>query len=979
MKKNYILLALIFLFSKTDLFAQALSVSATQVAGTCIADAQINATGSGGSAPYQYRLTAGPAGLTYPTPYGGSHFSGLKAGTYTVQVLDNLGTTATTNVTVTTSYVNLTLTSGTIISNTCPVTPNGIVNLISTGGKAPYSYSLLQGATVKYGPQSSTVFSGVADGTYTAQVQDGCGEIRTFSITVALNDYKWNNVKTSDNNFITSGIVTNNAATPFDTTKLSYIEDGPVLFTCDSITFRIFNTLNGAGGTGNVLRRVYIKDLTTGNIIWDNTFKPSSYPGSTSPSVHLKINTNYRFYFDDLCNDVDSADRNYNYNNSNNYTINARPVKTCSGALMNITHPSDWNSLNKYNSPIDTITIISSSVAGDTLVGKQLVQNYQDYSLSNGSGGQSTQPLQIRGITVGATYIVQIKTLCSVYNDTVTMIAPSAFSANVNVNDQACKLNTAEININYVNLPATAGYIKYSITSGPSSFTDTTGTVFTITYPIQDSAAVGNAGGQANVYIKGLSTGTYSINITDQCGDVVTKTIIISSTSVAKISGTVTVNQQCPGASSITFNGTYQHIAGQLLLLKQTGSTYTNVGGSSVNANTSAFAPSYTFSGLADGVYEIVLVPITTANTNILSDCDTLYNQFVTLQYQLPVLDTAYGFVCTAGGSDGKVTLYGKNGARPYQFQMINASGTALTAYQTDSTFTGLTAGLYRFRMLDNCGNAVTYSYQLDTLKNPVISVSTNCPTPGGSLTLTADSIYNASYVWSFTPTSGGSSSVISSGRILNINPLTPANYGTYTVTYSISGCSTAKTSKVTVGNCTVILPVNLKYFNARVINCKTELSWQSATEIDFSKYVVEYSTNGIDFTTIGTIIPKGDNSYYTYSYQASQQGKSYYRLKVIETDGSISYSKTLYLNENCNGTSIITAYPNPAKDMVIITGLSGNSSIQLKSLLGQALITIKTINTTYEIDLSKYPKGAYMLQVIEDNGTEQTIKLEKE
>lgn len=200
--KKVLLFATLFLGVANAVFSQVLSLSGTTVTGTCISDAQINVTGSGGTSPYQFRLTAGPAGITYPTAYqSGTNFSGLKAGTYTVQVMDNTGTTATTNVTTTTSYVNLTLVSGIIVANTCPVTPNGIVNLTRAGGKAPYSYSLLQGATVKYGPQAGNMFTGVADGTYTAQVQDACGEIRTFSVTVALNDFKWINVKTADNNF----------------------------------------------------------------------------------------------------------------------------------------------------------------------------------------------------------------------------------------------------------------------------------------------------------------------------------------------------------------------------------------------------------------------------------------------------------------------------------------------------------------------------------------------------------------------------------------------------------------------------------------------------------------------------------------------------------------------------------------------------------------------------------------------------------
>lgn len=718
--------------------------------------------------------------------------------------------------------------------------------------------------------------------------------------------------------------------------------------------------------------------MTTGNIIWDNTYQPSSYSGNTSPSIHLKINTNYRFYFDDLCNDIDSADRNFSYNNSDHYTLNPRPVKTCNSALMSITHPTDWNTLNRYNSPIDTITVISSSIAGDTLVGKQLVQNYQDYSLSSGSGGQSNQPLQIRGITVGATYIVQIKTLCSVYNDTVTMTAPPSFSANISVNDQSCKLNTAEININFANVPATAGYIKYSIISGPSSFTDTAGTNFTLTYPIQDSVAVGSTGAQVNIYIKGLPVGTYSINVTNQCGDVLPKTITISNADVARISGTVTVNQQCPGASSITFNGVYQHIAGQLIILKQSGGVYTNIGGSAVNATTSGFLPSYTFSGLADGNYEIALLPVVLANTNILGDCDTLYNQFVTLQYQLPHLDSAYGYVCTPGGSDGKVTLFGTKGVRPYQFQMIDNSGSALTAYQTDSTFTGLTKGTYRFRMKDNCGNAVTSSYQLDTLNKAGITPSTNCPSSATSLTLTADTIYQASYAWTFTPL-GGTSSPLAIGKAITISPFSSANYGRYTVTYTVAGCSTPVSSSVDVFNCAVVLPVRFLSFTGNVnAQCMTSLSWSVTNEENAVSYTVEGSKNGIDWKTISVINCHHDNamSKYQFHVPVEQSADRYYRLKINNTDGAEQYSSILNLNSNCNGKTV-TVYPNPADDLLIldVTGYNNAVTGKLYNSTGQQVQQQNLHNGANKMITDKLAPGSYHL-IINDAAGSQSYNI---
>ncbi|MGC4102973.1 T9SS type A sorting domain-containing protein [Ferruginibacter sp.] len=980
MKKGSVFIFLFFL-GIGKIMSQ-LSVTATPIAGSCVSNAQINASGAGGTTPYQYRLTAGPAGITYPTAYqSGTNFSGLKAGSYTLQVKDNLGSLASTSVTVTTSYVNLILNSVTTTANHCPLSPDGLANVSITGGKAPFSYSLLQGATVVYGPQSSNAFTGIADGTYTAQVTDACGEVRTFSTTVPLIDYKWLNVKTFDNGFITSGARTLNGATPFDSTKQSFVYDGPLLFTCDSITFRMYNTLLGNGGAPqSTLRRVYIKDLNTGTIVWDNTYKPADFAANSSPSVHLKINTPYRFYFDDLCNDKDSADRNYNYNNSDNYSVSSSPLKTCSGYILNISHPSDWNTINKYNSPHDTVTIISSSVAGDTMVGKQVIQNYEDFALS--------QALTMPGVSIGTTYTLQVKTLCSTYTITVKTTAPAAAAvSNATINDVACKINTASVVFSFTNLAVTNGYIKYNIVSGPSSFTDTTGNVYAITYPITDSISTAGST-QANVYIRNFPQGTYTINFTDQCGNAFTKTFTIGPADVAKISASVVVNQQCNGASSITFNGTYQHVAGSLSFKKQSGGVYTDVGsGSGVNANTSSFLPSYTASALADGNYKIVWLPIISSAYSkgpISSGCDTLWMHYDTLKYLLPVLDSAYGYVCTPGGNDGKVTLFAKAGIRPYQFQRIDGSGNALTPYQTDSTFTGLPKGTYNFRVKDNCGNATIFSYQVDTLKNINIVSSTSCPTPGNPLLLTADSIYDASYSWQFTPAGGGSTTVISNTRILSIPSLTAAQYGNYTVTYSVSGCSTLVSRTMLIRNCYAVLPVILTNFSAQLNErCEPILHWQSSYETNTSRYEIQYSTtaNGNDWQTIAAVTNLGDPGSgvkkYDYTVAGTISGKMFYRLKIIDADGVATYSTTLVVKGTCNDMSAVV-YPNPVINnaMVMITGFKGIIEGQLYNATGQ-LISKKTfVNGTNLLNTAGLPDGVYMLKISGNSGQEKLIKL---
>jgi gliding motility-associated-like protein len=130
----------------------------------------ITVSGSGGVAPYQYKLGSGsyqPSGT----------FNSLNAGTYTVTIQDaNL---CTFDVTVTLNQPAGAL-AGSIAAQTnvsCFGGSNGSVTVQASGGTSPYLYSL-NGAA--YQPASS--FSGLAAGNYTISVQDA----NSCSVNVAL-------------------------------------------------------------------------------------------------------------------------------------------------------------------------------------------------------------------------------------------------------------------------------------------------------------------------------------------------------------------------------------------------------------------------------------------------------------------------------------------------------------------------------------------------------------------------------------------------------------------------------------------------------------------------------------------------------------------------------------------------------------------------------------------------------------------------
>jgi hypothetical protein len=175
------------------------------------------------------------------------------------------------------------------------------------------------------------------------------------------------------------------------------------------------------------------------------------------------------------------------------------------------------------------------------------------------------------------------------------------------------------------------------------------------------------------------------------------------------------------------------------------------------------------------------------------------------------------------------------------------------------------------------------------------------------------------------------------------------------------------------------VLPIHLISFNGNVVNCNSVLKWITAEEINSDYFELQRSSNGTDFTTMARIATKGSNSAYYYADTITPKGIIYYRLRMVDKNGREEFSNTELLNINCKGQYLITVYPNPAKNTVIISGLTGKNQLRLLSMAGQLLTTIQTVNPMQQLDVRNYPSGTYVLQIIQDDKTIQNIKLVKE
>lgn len=132
---------------------------------------EINVHGTGGTSPYMYAVDAG-------TPQSTGNFSGLEAGSHLVQILDANSCLFDTTIVLTEPD---TLVLGLVNAEDllCNGDNSGSIEVMGTGGVAPYQYNL-DGSV--YG--SPNTFSGLAAGMYVVGVMDANGCSDTLHVTL---------------------------------------------------------------------------------------------------------------------------------------------------------------------------------------------------------------------------------------------------------------------------------------------------------------------------------------------------------------------------------------------------------------------------------------------------------------------------------------------------------------------------------------------------------------------------------------------------------------------------------------------------------------------------------------------------------------------------------------------------------------------------------------------------------------------------
>ncbi len=268
-------------------------------------------------------------------------------------------------------------------------------------------------------------------------------------------------------------------------------------------------------------------------------------------------------------------------------------------------------------------------------------------------------------------------------------------------------------------------------------------------------------------------------------------------------------------------------------------------------------------------------------------------------------------------------------------------------------------------------GNTATSSGGKDILwiRTPTIGNSMNCGLTASDAIVEPVSLTNLSF-------SFGSVTDFPSNLWVSFNPAIEVDG--FTTTYS---CGTI---------CSDVNPLPLTFKSVKAAYSKSQgilIKYETLNEINVGNLIIERSFDGLQFSGVGVNSPKGaiENVYEFLDSEIGSTNKIvYYRIKAVDKDGELNFSKIVVASTDSKGIENFEIVPNPSKGLtqvrVTVTENSENSHYILSDATGRQYIRRKisivkgeniiTLNSSGEL-----PSGIFYFTLIQ-NGVSVSKKI---
>lgn len=164
-------------------------------------------------------------------------------------------------------------------------------------------------------------------------------------------------------------------------------------------------------------------------------------------------------------------------------------------------------------------------------------------------------------------------------------------------------------------------------------------------------------------------------------------------------------------------------------------------------------------------------------------------------------------------------------------------------------------------------------------------------------------------------------------------------------------------------------LPVNWLTFSAKRMQADALLEWQTAGEKQCKVYILERSTDGVNFreTAIETCRNNQSAQWYRYIDHSPGKGTFYYRLQQLDTDGKFTFSPVRKVS--FGEQSILAVYPNPANNILQLANIPPDADIRLFDVSGRMVLQQRGGQPFLTLKIGHLPSGIYELLITGSDG----------
>lgn len=211
-----------------------------------------------------------------------------------------------------------------------------------------------------------------------------------------------------------------------------------------------------------------------------------------------------------------------------------------------------------------------------------------------------------------------------------------------------------------------------------------------------------------------------------------------------------------------------------------------------------------------------------------------------------------------------------------------------------------------------------------------------------------------------------------------NYNYITVGNFfndASTTHTVQVAGISTAAYYFIDeiVVMPAVPLPVTLTQFNAEINKDKIDLTWKTESELNSDYFRIQKSNDGFNFKDIGIVQGAGASNIlvsYLFSDLEPIEGNNFYRLIIVDLNGSENFSDIVLVNFS-DLTPVIS--PNPCSQYFYIDGFDGIYDITIFDVEGKLVFSKFNIINNQKLDVSNLHSGIYFIYISSE--TDNSIK----